>query len=157
VNLFAVNLVLAAAWCGLLGAFSLTGLAVGFLASFAALGAAQPLYGAAPYFRRLPRLAWLGVYFLQELVVSSWKVALAVLAFRRTWRPGIIALPLDCRSDLERATVANMITLTPGTLSLEFSDDRGALYVHGMFVDDPEAVRRELKDGMERAVLRALR
>lgn len=156
-NLLAVNLLLALAWCGLLGTFSLSGLFTGFVIGFAALWVAQPLYGHAPYYDRVLRLSGLGLYFLKELVVSSWRVAQDVLAFRPTHKPGIVAVPLDCRTDLERLTVASLITLTPGTLSLDFSDDRQTLYVHGMFVDDAEALRRELKEGMERRVMEALR
>ena len=70
---------------------------------------------------------------------------------------GIVALPLDCASDLERLAVANLITLTPGTLSLDFSDDNQTLFVHGMFVEDADAVRAELQEGMQRQVTRALR
>jgi multicomponent Na+:H+ antiporter subunit E len=65
-------------------------------------------------------------------------------------------MPLVEMSDAERVTLASLITLTPGTLSLDFSPDRQTLYVHGMFVDDADALRRELKDGMECQVLRAL-
>lgn len=156
-SLFAINLLLAGAWCGLLGALTLPGLGVGFLVGYAALWAAQPLYGGAAYCTRLPRILWLIVYFFKELFVSSCKVAAAVLSFRRSYRPGIVALPLDCSSDLERLAVANLITLTPGTLSLDFSDDNQTLFVHGMFVEDADAVRAELQEGMQRQVTRALR
>lgn len=156
-NLFAINLLLAGAWCGLLGALTLPGLGVGFLVGYAALWAAQPLYGRNAYCARLPRILWLVLYFLKELVVSSLKVAGAVLAPRPRYRPGIVALPLDARSDLERLAVANLITLTPGTLSLDFSEDERTLYVHGMFVDDAESLRAELREGMQAQVARALR
>ena len=72
-------------------------------------------------------------------------------------RPGIIRLPLDARTDMEIMAVANLISLTPGTLSIDLSDDRRYLYVHVMFLDDVDAVRRELKDGLERRVLEVLR
>jgi multicomponent Na+:H+ antiporter subunit E len=74
-------------------------------------------------------------------------------------RPGIIAIPLDARTDLEITLLANLITLTPGTLSLDVSADRRVLYVHVMYIDndDIEAVRRSIKDGFERRVLEVLR
>jgi multicomponent Na+:H+ antiporter subunit E len=72
-------------------------------------------------------------------------------------RPGIIRLPLDARTDMEIMAVANLISLTPGTLSIDLSDDRHYLYVHVMFLDDVDVVRRELKDGLERRVLEVLR
>ena len=61
------------------------------------------------------------------------------------------------RTDLEITLLANLITVTPGSFSLDVSDDRSVLYVHAMYVDDPEALRREIKDGFERRVLELLR
>jgi multicomponent Na+:H+ antiporter subunit E len=53
--------------------------------------------------------------------------------------------------------LANMITLTPGTLSLEVSTDRQVLYVHNVHVTDPDAFRQEIKEGFERQVLEVTR
>jgi multicomponent Na+:H+ antiporter subunit E len=49
------------------------------------------------------------------------------------------------------------VTLTPGTLALELGDDRRTLYVHVMFLDDPEALRAEIKGKLERRVLEVTR
>ena len=65
-------------------------------------------------------------------------------------------MPLSARRDGEILLVAGLISLTPGTLSLDVSPDRKTLYLHAMFVDDPDALRQELKQGMERRVLEAL-
>jgi multicomponent Na+:H+ antiporter subunit E len=56
------------------------------------------------------------------------------------------------QSDFEILLVTNLISLTPGTLSLDVTPDRKTLIVHAMFADDPEGLVRELKDGMERMV-----
>lgn len=48
-------------------------------------------------------------------------------------KPGVIALPLSARTEMEITLVANLISLTPGTLSLDVSDDRKVLYIHAMF------------------------
>ena len=53
--------------------------------------------------------------------------------------------------------LANLITLTPGTLTLDVAPDRKSLYVHAMFVDDPEQIRAEIKNGMERRLLEVMR
>jgi multicomponent Na+:H+ antiporter subunit E len=68
-----------------------------------------------------------------------------------------VAIPLDVETDVEITLLANLITLTPGTLSMDISDDRKVLYVHAMYVDDPEALRAEIKNGFERRVLEMLR
>ena len=69
----------------------------------------------------------------------------------------MVGVPLDATTDAEIALLANLVTLTPGTLSLDVSADRRVLYVHGMFVDDPDELRRAVKQGFERRVLELLR
>ena len=69
----------------------------------------------------------------------------------------IVAVPLDAKTDAEITMLANLITVTPGSFSLEVSADRSVLYVHAMYVDDPETFRREIKNGFERRVLELLR
>ena len=65
---------------------------------------------------------------------------------------GVIALPLSARTEMEITLVANLISLTPGTLSLDVSDDRKVLYIHAMFLDDEEELRRNLKEMEHRAL-----
>ena len=72
-------------------------------------------------------------------------------------RPGIVAVPLDAKTDQEITLLANLITLTPGTLSLDVSHDKRTLYVHAMFVDSPESVRDSIKNGFEKRLLELLR
>jgi multicomponent Na+:H+ antiporter subunit E len=67
-------------------------------------------------------------------------------------RPAIVAIPLDLRGDLEITLLANLITLTPGTLSLDVSSDKRVLYVHSMYVTDIAAFRSEIKNGFEKRV-----
>lgn len=73
--------------------------------------------------------------------------------------PGVVAIPLDARTDAEITLLANLITLTPGSVSLDLSEDKRVLYVHAMYIDggDVEAYRRSLKEGLERRVLELLR
>ncbi len=155
-NLFLLNLLLAFGWCALFADFTLPGLAIGFVIGFAALWIASPLFGGTAYFGRVLRLIHLGVYFLYELVVSSVQVVWDVVTPVHKSSPGIIAVPLDVESPAEIAVLANLISLTPGTLSLDVSADRRLLYVHGMFVEDPDALRRDIKAGMERKVREAM-
>lgn len=106
---------------------------------------------------RLARLLRLAGLFLKELVLSSLSVAWDVITPRHRSRPGILALPLDTSSDAEITVLSNLICLTPGTLSLDVSADRRFLFIHAMFIDDPEQVKRQIKETMERRVLEAMR
>lgn len=140
----------------LTGAFTLVSLLPGFVIGFAALWAVQPLTGASACHARV--FAWirLVVMFLYELIVSSVAVAWDVITPRHRARPAIIDLPLDVQSDAGILLLTNLASPTPGTLSLDVSEDRAILKVHAMFADDPEALRRAIKSGMERWVIDAV-
>jgi len=92
------------------------------------------------------------VYFLWQLVLSNLKIAQCVILPNRFMRPGIVAVPLDVKTDFEIFFLANAISLTPGTLTLDVSADRKILYVHSMWIDDVEAFRRDIKNGFEKMI-----
>lgn len=89
-------------------------------------------------------------------MLSSLRVARDVLSIRPDARPGIVAVPLRARSETEVLIVSSLVTLTPGTLSLDLSADGETLYVHAMFLDEPDAMRAEIRDTLETPVLEAL-
>ncbi len=155
-NPLVVNMLLAASWAALVGSFTLPSLALGFGLGYLALWAARPLFGETTYFERVFRVLRLAGLFVYELVVSSFRVVWDVVTPAHLSRPGIVALPLDVEGEGGILLVSNLISLTPGSLSLDVSPDRRTLYVHAMFVEDPEALRRELKQGIERRVIEAL-
>ena len=95
--------------------------------------------------------------FVTELVLSAWKVAVLVLSPRMDVKPGIFAYPLRVDRDFEITILANLITLTPGTLSVDVSDDRRTLFIHAMDASDPDTTRREIADGFERKIMEAFR
>lgn len=73
--------------------------------------------------------------------------------------PGFLELPLRCRTDLEVTTIANLITLTPGTVTVATrhdADGSTTIWVHGLYAHDTEALRSELWD-MEGRMLAAMR
>ncbi len=155
-NPLVVNLLLAIAWAALVGQFSVASLTLGFGLGYLALWVARPLFGATTYFERVFRVLRLAGFFVYELVVSSLRVVWEVVTPTHLSRPGIVAVPLDVEGEGGILLVSNLISLTPGSLSLDVSADRRTLYVHAMFAEDPDALRRELKQGMERRVIEAL-
>ena len=68
------------------------------------------------------------------------RVAVDVATPASRANPGIVAVPLEARTDAEITLLSNLITMTPGSLSIDVSDDRSVIYVHSMFVDDPESL-----------------
>jgi multicomponent Na+:H+ antiporter subunit E len=83
-------------------------------------------------------------FFLWELVLANALVAWEVITPTNRTSPAVVRVPLRCASNTEIALFANLISLTPGTLSLECSVDRSALYVHGLHVRSAESFRARL-------------
>ena len=156
-NLFLLNVLLAVGFMIILESFTIPSLLIGFAVGYCALWLTRPLYADRRYFGRVCGIVRLSVFFVQALVVSNLRVLWDVVTPSHISRPGIIRLPLDARTDLEIMLVANLISLTPGTLSIDISNDRKYLYVHVMFLEDADAARRELKNGLEKRVLEVLR
>lgn len=101
-------------------------------------------------------LALIGL-FLRELVLSALRVAWLVVQPKPRLHPGIIAYPLTVTTDAQITLLANMITLTPGTLSIDVSDDRRTLYIHAIDVTDREALIGSIAAGFETKILGVLR
>ncbi|HSM74625.1 MAG TPA: Na+/H+ antiporter subunit E [Desulfobacterales bacterium] len=156
-NLFFINGFIALGFIGVQGRFTLSGLLLGFGLGYLALWLTRPLYGETRYFQRVPKTARLLGYFLVELVRSNLRVLWDVVTPGHISRPGIVGIPLSAQSDLEILLVANLISLTPGTLSIDLAEDRRTLFVHVMFLDDPEEFRKGIQNGLERLVLEVTR
>lgn len=154
----AITFVLTFIWCGLLGGITLANLVSGFVVSYALLWLVtrgQP--GHDGYFGKLPRLLGFIGYYLWELLKSNAIIAYDVLTPTHHMKPGVIGIPIKAQTDLEITVLANLITMTPGTLSLDISPDRKTLYVHAMYIRDPEALRRDIQENFEPRVLALLR
>lgn len=155
-TLFLLNIVLAFIWAAINGTFSIASVLIGFLLGYIVIWIASPVIDHDDYHRKLWLIVALIFYFIKELFISSLRVAKDVLTpgeFRM--KSGIVALPLEVKSDFAITFLANMISLTPGTLSLDVSEDRSKLFIHAMYIDngDVDGVRRELKKGMEQKVI----
>ena len=154
---FLWNLFLAAVWALASGEFSLTNLVIGFVLGYAALRLGRNVLHSSSYAARVPRLIEFVLFFLWELLLANLRVAYDVLTPTHHMRPGIIAFPLDASTDGEITLLANLISLTPGTLSLDVSADRKTLFIHSMYLRDAESEKRRIKTGIERRLLELLR
>jgi multicomponent K+:H+ antiporter subunit E len=81
------------------------------------------------------RLAGVVVY---DIVVANLQVARLILGPREALAPRFVWVPLDVRRPRSISLFAGIITMTPGTVSAELSDDRRHLLVHGLLVEDPD-------------------
>ncbi|WP_447980090.1 Na+/H+ antiporter subunit E [Candidatus Nitrospira bockiana] len=107
-------------------------------------------------FGKLRRTLEFLVFFGWELIVANLRLAYDIITPGYHMRPGILAIPLDARRDVEVVLLANLLSLTPGTLSLDVPPDKRHLYVHVMYLDDIDAFRRKIKAEYERRVIELL-
>lgn len=143
---FAWNLLLALAWMILTGSFTGPSFVVGFLFGYVCLALMQRhVPGLEGYARKVPGTIAFIFYFFWQVLKSNAVVAYDVATPRLSIKPGVIAMPLEVDSAVGITILANFITLTPGTLSLDVSDDRSVLFVHAMYLDDEEGLLRDLK------------
>ena len=93
----------------------------------------------------------LGSFFAWELILATFRVAADVVRGNRI-EPAVVAIPLDITSDGEILLLSMLINITPGSVTIDLSDDRRTLYVHVMHMKSPGETRREIKNGFERRV-----
>ncbi|MEX0408125.1 Na+/H+ antiporter subunit E [Aquibium sp. LZ166] len=156
-TIYLINILLALAWVAVTGSATISNFLFGFVLGAGALYLIREQAGSLGYFRRTRRVVSLFALFLYELVLSSWRVAVLVVQPRMDLKPGIFAYPLKVDREFEITLLANLITLTPGTLSVDVSEDRRFLYVHALDCSDPDQTRLDIANGFERKIMEAFR
>lgn len=154
---FLSNILLTFIWVALTGSFEFLNFLFGFVLGFLILWVITKGDSEAKYFKLLPKMIAFVFFFIYELILANLQVAYDVITPKFYMKPGIVSVPLDAKSDIEITLLANLISLTPGTLSLDVSDDKKVLYVHAMYVSDKEKFIKGIKDGFERRLLEILR
>lgn len=146
--------VLALVWAGISGSFSGLNLILGGAVGTVAIFLLRDAFAGPKASRRIRRILSLAMLFLWELMVSAVRVALVVIRpnMSEAVKPAIIAVPLTVKSDAEITLLANMITLTPGTLTVDVAADRSVLYVHALSMTDREAMIADIAGGFEKKV-----
>ena len=146
-----LNVFLAVTWMLVNQSATLTDFFVGFVVGYLALTITAPGYG-----RRIFRALFFVFYVVYQIIKSTVIVSVAVLLPNGRVKPGIVAIPLDARSYGEIMLLATVITLTPGTISVETgrrADGKQVLFVHCLLLDDPAAVIDSIKHDFERRII----
>lgn len=149
-NLFLLNILLAIAWAALMGNFEPQQLLFGFVLGYLILWLVSRMGRPSRYFKQLPLGIELLLFFLFDVLRANVRMAVTILSPRMRLRPAVVAVPLILKSEAAMILLANMLTLTPGTLSLDVSTDRQMLYVHTVWLDDAEEFRRQVLEGYEK-------
>lgn len=146
--------VLAVIWSLLMGEISLLSFSVGYVCSHLIISLLFRSSSGTGLLWKVGYAGYLIVYYIYKVIEANLVVARSVLSPLSTIHPGIIAIPLDVQSDTQITLLAHMITMTPGTLTLDVSADRKTLFVHAMDVTDAEALRQDIKQTFEKKLIR---
>lgn len=140
---FLLNILLALVWGAVNASLAPSTLAVGFIFGYLVILLFDGLLGGdGRYGFRLFYWIRLTFWLLKEIVLSSIRVARTVLSpSLKGVTPGIFGIPLDVETDTAITLMANLITLTPGTLSIDISLDRKTIYIHDMYIHDGDVAR----------------
>ena len=148
-----LNIGLAFIWMLLQNEYTFLDFFIGYLVGVALLYVLRRFLHFDFYFRRVIALFKLLFLFLYKLILSNIDMIKIVLSPKMNIEPGIIAIPTKLRTDWEVTLLANLISLTPGTLTMNFSENGRTLYVHSIHVPDKDAAIDEIRQSFERAIM----
>jgi multicomponent Na+:H+ antiporter subunit E len=157
VRSFLLNIFLALVWTFLQGELQGSNFAVGMVLGYLVIALSQQVMGTSAYVQKVVQVVRFVTVSLWEIFTASLALAWLIVQPKLQVRPAIVAIPLDAETDLEIVSMSSLLTLSPGTMTLDVSTDRETLYVHTIDLDDVEAFRREIKSGLERRVLEVMR
>lgn len=146
INKFLLNLFLAVAYVALTGDVTLLNALGGFLIGMGIVTLMGHAIGQHGYVRRILGLVKFAVYFMYILVKANLIVAWEIITPQFNMTPRIIRYPVDGLTEIEVTTLANAITLTPGTLSADIDDEGKLLYIHCMYADDRQSAVADLDE-----------
>lgn len=118
----------------------LIGLGIGLGLAFYTRDLYAERVNAGGILRALPYALIYLALFLKELITANVEVAYRVIAPSLPIEPDVYEVPLRVETDLAVTIIANSITLTPGTLTMDYDPERNALYVHTLAGPDRESV-----------------
>ncbi|AUX42060.1 cation:proton antiporter [Sorangium cellulosum] len=141
----ALNLLLAIVWMLLHAELSLGRLVEGSLVGFGAVALTERALGRSLYSRAAAGVLALACCFVRELVVSSLTLARDTVRPRPVFHPAFVRLDVRNLSPTEMILLACLISLTPGTLTIDVGPEERALYIHSLYTRDPAVLGSRLR------------
>lgn len=152
-----LNIVLAFLWMFIKVSYDPISFIKGFLFGLLVIFALRRFFKSRFYFFRLWSFIKLTSIFLRELLLSNIAIVKIVMRPKLQLRPGIFALETELTKDWEITLLSSLITLTPGTLVIDVSEDNKTLFVHAMDMGEVEDEINSIKNSFERAILEVSR
>ncbi|MGI8316065.1 Na+/H+ antiporter subunit E [Halobacillus mangrovi] len=152
-----INIIIAVMWMFLSESYAFSTFFVGYLLGIGLLFILKRFIPDSFYMKRVWKFIKLILLFIRELVLSNLDIVKLVYKPKLDIQPGIFALPIDLKSNFEITLLANLITLTPGTLSIAVSEDHTKIYIHAMDIPDVEQSINDIKETFEKAIMEVTR
>ncbi|MDQ0339580.1 multicomponent Na+:H+ antiporter subunit E [Caldalkalibacillus uzonensis] len=152
-----LNLILALIWVLLNNSWDLVTFSIGYVLGFLLIFALRRFLPYSFYGQKIVAVVKLLLLFLKELILSSISVIKQIIKPDLDIRPGIFAFETQLKSDWEITTLACLISLTPGTLTVSVTPDKSILYIHAIDIPDAEQTIAQIKDSFEQAIMEVSR
>jgi|SRR5690625_11045 len=148
-----VNMIVAFIWMFLSESYTFISFLIGFVIGILLLTLLRRFFPGPFYFKPIFKLLKLFLIFIRELILSNVEIVKFVYRKKNDFEPGIFTMPVEVKKDWEITLLANMITLTPGTLTVAVADDNSKLFIHAMHIDDIEESINDIKNTFEKAIM----
>lgn len=152
-----LNVAIALTWMFLAVSFKPTTFIVGYLIGLFMLLMLRKSFSSRFYLGRVWSVIKLITLFLKELILSNFSVLLLIIKPKMPIRPAIFAMPTVLEKDWEITLLSSLITLTPGTIVIDVSDDNKTLYIHSIDFDNADDAINSIRDTFEKAILEVSR
>ena len=147
-----LNFFIALVWMFMNSSMTASTFIIGYLIGLILIIMMRRFFKDRLYTSRLWATIKLTLLFFKELTLSNIDVLRVVLRPKMNIQPMIFALPTDLEHDWEITLLSSLITLTPGTIVLNVSDDQRILYIHAIDVDDVDDAIDSIKNSFEKAI-----
>ncbi|WP_026828165.1 Na+/H+ antiporter subunit E [Exiguobacterium artemiae] len=152
-----LNILLAFLWMFLANSFSTSSFIIGYLLGLIAMFAMRRGFSSRFYLGPFIALIRLFIRFLYELIVANLQVLSIILKPRLDIKPGIFAYETELEHNWQITLLSMLITLTPGTLVVDISDDNKTLYIHALHMPEAEDAVASIRNSFEKAILEVSR
>jgi len=148
-----VNLIISFMWMFLSESYTFITFIFGYILGALLLLLLNRFFLSRFYLAPIYRVFVLAIIFIRELILSNIDIVKLVYKRKPDFEPGIFAMPIEVKKDWQITLLANLITLTPGTLSVAVSDDQSQIFIHAMHIDDIDESIDDIKNTFEKAIM----
>lgn len=148
-----VNILTAVMWMFLQNSFTPASFVFGYFIGILILFILRRFLIFDFYLRKLWAIVKLLFLFVVELTKANVDMVKVVLRPKLNHQPGIVAVRTELESNVEITLLAALISLTPGTVSMDFSEDSRTIYIHSIDVPDKDEMIEQIHSSFERAIM----